>query len=170
MMKKLEKTEIKNYVLKLLKNRNVLEQERKTLLFERTQLERMPESETIESMLYAEGQRERVDSSIISNKTLDIALNYKQKHQALKTQALSEIDLRVRLIDNALRRLEFYVDGLEAYQASILRDYYFEGYTWRDLQDLRGVTYKTLIRHRDNGVKALVTRYHSLEELGLLDL
>lgn len=166
----MEKTEIKNYVLKLLKNRNALKQERKTLLYERTQLEQMPESETIESMLYAEGQRERVDSSIISNKTLDIALNYKQKHQELKTQALSEIDLRVRLIDNALRRLEFYVDGLEAHQASILRDYYFEGYTWRDLQDLRGVTYKTLIRHRDNGIKALVNRYHDLEQLGLLDL
>ena len=164
----MEQTDVKKYVIELLKSHNALEQERKMLLYEQEQLEKLSEDETIESMTFATGSGERVDSGDVSDKTVSIALNYRQRHQEQKAQALFEITSRIDWIEDTLLRLDFYIDGLAAHQASILRDYYFEGYTWRELQDLRGVTFKTLMKYRDEAVKALAAKYGALQKLGLL--
>lgn len=160
--------EIYDYVLDLLKNYNTMKREQESLQFERSRLEQMKAEETIEAMTFSSSQEERVDSGGISNKTADIALNYKQCHVELKARLLSEVDSRLRWINDTLERLDFYIGSLEAHQASILRDYYFEGYTWRELQDLRGVTDKTLMKHRNDAVKALVLKYSRLKSIGLL--
>lgn len=159
---------IYDYVLNLLKNYNSMKLEQESLQFERSRLEQMKAEETIEAMTFTSPLTERVDSSGISNKTADIALNYKQCHVELKARLLSEVDSRLHWINDTLERLDFYIDSLEAHQASILRDYYFEGFTWRELQDLRGVTDKTLMKHRDDALKALVLRYSRLKNIGLL--
>ena len=166
----MEQTDVKEYVIELLKSHNALEQERKMLLYEQEQLMKLSEDETIESMTFATGSGERVDSGGVSNRTMAIALNYRQKHEEQKAQALLEISSRIDWIEDTFRRLDFYIDGLEAHQASIFRDYYFEGYTWRELQDLRGVTYKTLMKHRDDAVEALAFRYARLERIGLIQM
>lgn len=166
----MKQTTVREYVVNLLKNHNTLEQEYKALIFERTQLERLLPEETIQSMVFAPRLGERVDSSKISNTTTDVALSYQQNYQEMKRSLLAEIDIRVNWLESTLHRLNFYIDGLEACQASILRDYYFQGYSWRELQDLRGVTYKTLMKYRDDAVTALSLRYARLEKIGLIEI
>lgn len=159
---------ISDYVLNLLKNYNSMKRELESLQFERLRLEQMQVEETIEAMTFSSSQEERVDSGKVSDKTPTIALNYAQQHRQTKEQLLAEVDARLRWLGNTLQRLDFYIDQLEAHQASVLRAYYFEGYTWRELQDLRGVTDKTLMKYRDDAVKSLGAKYNNLRHIGLL--
>lgn len=160
--------EMHEYVTGLLKDYNAMQQEIKALKYELSHLDIGSEQETIESMTYSIPMGERIDGGGISNRTPDIALTYSQKHEGLKQQTLCEVSDRLRWLRVTTDRLDFYINSLEAHQASILRDYYFEGYTWRELQDLRGVSYKTLIKYRDEGVGALTIKYNNLKRIGLL--
>lgn len=53
-------------------------------------------------------------------------------------------------------------------EAAILKEYYFEGYSWRELQELKGISAKTLIRHRDEAIKQLTGLYEPLAQMGLI--
>lgn len=160
--------DMKEYVVSLLENYNGMNQEIESLHFELENLKRTDDRETIEAMNFSFPTGERITSGNISDKTSDIALTYVQKHEEFKAKAFFEITARLRFLNETIGRLNFYIGKLDAYQASILREYYFEGYTWRELQDLRGVTYKTLIKHRNEAVKILTAYYSSVERVGLL--
>lgn len=160
--------EMKKYVLELLVNYNSMKQEIEALQYELNNFSTESENETIEAMIFSSPDGERVNSSRISNNTPEIALTYTQRNEKLKENTMREIIGRLRCLRATTDRLDFYMEKLEAHQASILQAYYFEGYTWQELQDLRGVTEKTLRKYRDDGVKALAQKYSSLHRLGLL--
>lgn len=160
--------EMKKYVLDLLANYKSMKQEIEALEYELNNLGTESEDETIEAMTFSSPNGERIDSGKISNKTPEIALTYAQRHEELKENTIQEIIGRLRWLRATTDRLDFYIEKLEAHQASILRDYYFEGYTWRELQDLRGITDKTLMKHRDDAIKILIMKYNSLKYVGLL--
>ena len=160
--------ELQEYVIELLKNYNHMKQEIQTLEYELRCLMASSKDEMIESMNFSPPSDERIQVGGISDKTPMIALNYEQRFTELKQEALNEVIGRLRCLKESVDRLDFYINQLEAYQASILKDYYFEGYSWRELQDLRGVTSKTLMKHRDDAIKALTIRYHNIERIGLL--
>lgn len=160
--------EMQKYVEEMLKNYNSMKQEIEALQYELNNFSTESENETIEAMIFSSPDGERVNSSMISNKTPEIALTYTQRNEELKENTMREIIGRMRWLRATTDRLDFYMEKLEAHQASILQAYYFEGYTWQELQDLRGVTEKTLRKYRDDGVKALAQKYSSLHRLGLL--
>lgn len=160
--------EMQQYVMDLLKNYSQMKQEIEALRYELSRVEAFSADEMIEAMTYSTPTDERVDSGRVPNKTPDIALTYAQNLADQKIQMTQQINIRLHWLCETVERLDFYIDKLEAHQASILRDYYFEGYTWRELQDLRGVTYKTLIKYRDHAVKALAIKYGSIGRIGLL--
>lgn len=164
----IENMDIKQYVISLLEGYNAMKQETETLRFELKNLKFEDEGELIEAMSLSSPGGEYISGGGVSDKTANIALNYARKRETLREQAAREMITRLHWLDATVDRLDFYIDKLEAHQASILRDYYFEGYTWRELQDLRGVTDKTLMKHRDNAVKALTMTYSSLNRIGLL--
>lgn len=145
-----------------------MKREQESLQFERSRLEQMKAEETIEAMTFSSSQEERVDSGMISDKTPTIALNYAMQHQQTKEKLMDEVDTRLRWIGDTLHRLDFYIDRLEAHHTSVLRAYYCEGFSWRELQELRGVTAKTLIRHRNAAIKNLVAQYEGLEQMQLI--
>lgn len=160
--------DMQKYVVELLKSYNPMKQEIEALQYELTHLVMESSVETIEAMTFSPPAGEFTTGGTISNKTPDIALNYAQKNEEFRKNAICEITTRLYELCEATDRLDFYIEKLPAHQASILREYYFEGYSWRELQELRGVTYKTLITHRNHAVKLLAAKYGSLERLKLL--
>ena len=161
--------DMKAYVISLLQEYNNMILEMDALQFELKNLAAAKDTEMIEALTFSFPDGDRVQSGKVTNKTQGIALTYVEKFSELKEQATCEINSRLQWLTVTVKRLDYYINKLEAHQASIIRDYYFERYSWRDLQELRGITYKTLIKYRNDGIKILVGKYQALEQLGLLE-
>ena len=162
--------DLRDYVIYLLEHYNQMKSEIDTLKFELRNLNRMKDTEMIEAMTFSSPLRdgEKVDSGSVSDKTTEIALDYREKLERLQREAQQSINSRLRDLCDSTERLDFYISKLPAVQASVLREYYFEDYSWRDLQELKGVSAKTLIRYRDEAVRRLTEMYSPLAEAGLL--
>ena len=159
----------REHVLYILEHYNQMKAEIETLKFELHNLEMMKDTEIIEALTFSSSLSERVDTSTISDKTEKIAISYQEKMLKMKQEAELEITNRLSVLTTETDRLNFYIDKLPPLEASVLKEYYFDKYSWRDLQDLKGISTKTLIRHRDEGLRRLVQLYEPLVRLGLLN-
>ncbi len=162
-------TVTKKHILYLLEHYNQIRAEIDTLKFELENLNRMKDVEMIEAMTFSSSLKERVDTSDMTDKTAEIALSYQEKFHQQKAETQHEISDRLFCLSTELERLEFYIGKLSPVETAVLREYYMENYSWRELQDLRGVSAKTLIRHRDEAIKRLDKMYEPLEKVGLLN-
>lgn len=161
--------EIKQYVIGLLTDYNSIKQEMDSLQFELKNLEISSDTEMIEAMTFSPPQGERVATGKISDKTSGIALTYAERFLEIREQAAHEVNARLWWLTATINRLDYYMDRLPAHQAAVLRNYYFDGYSWREIESLTGVSYKTLAHHKNSAIKALVQSYSLLEKLGVLD-
>lgn len=162
-------TDTKKHILYLLEHYNQLKAEIETLKFELKNLNRMKDVEMIEALTFSSAIKERVDSSETVNKTADIALSYREKLEKMRLEAQRIISLRLSDLSTEKERLDFYLGKLPPFEAAILKEYYFENYSWRDLQEIKGVSAKTLIRYRDSALKKLIKMYEPLAVAGLLN-
>ncbi len=161
--------QMEQYVITLLKRYNGLKKEIEALEFEMENIRASVPDEMIDAMQLSTPNGERVSGGAISDRTPEIALTYIERFSLLTTQAIAEINIRLAYLGGIVRRLEHSIDMLEAHQASIIREYYFERYSWRELQELKGISFKTLIKYRNDGIAALAERYAALARLGVLE-
>lgn len=155
-------------ILYLLEHYNHMRAEIDTLKYELAHLGQLKDAEIIEAMIFQVPTDERVATSEISDKTTRIALNYQEQMAQLQKDAINEITGRLAYLTATVERLDFYIGKLPALDSAILREHYFEKYSWRELQELKGISTKTLLRHRDEAVKRLVELYEPLVRMGLL--
>lgn len=160
--------EMQQYVMDLLKNYNQMKQEIEALQYELSRVEAFSADEMIEAMTYSTPTDERVDSGRVSNKTSDIALTYAQNLAEQKMQMTQQINIRLHWLCETAERLDFYIDSLEAYQASALREHYFDGFSWRELAQLKNISTTTLMKHRDMAIRRLSEKYDTLNRLGVI--
>lgn len=161
--------QMKEYVITLLERYNSLRKEIEALEFELENIRMSVPEEMIEAMQFSSPNGERVSGGTPSDKTPDVALTYRERFSQLTTQAVQEIGFRLAYLSGMIRRLEHSIDMLDAHQAAIIREYYFERYSWRELQELNGISSKTLIKYRNDGIAALAERYQVLADLGILE-
>lgn len=158
---------LRENILYLLEHYNQMRVEIDTLKFEMRNLNRMKDDEMIEALTFSASLGERVDSSGTSDKTIGIALSYHEKLEQLRNEAKAAISTRLSALLLTIDRLDFYISKLPPVEGTVLREYYIENYSWRDLQELKGVSAKTLIRYRDEALEKLVKMYTPLVEAGL---
>lgn len=159
---------LRENILYLLEHYNQMRAEIDTLKFELGNLTRIKDSEMIEAMTFSAPSGEKVDTSEVSDKTTRIALTYQKKLTQMQREAMDEITKRLSYLTDVTERLDFYIEKLPPLDSAILREYYFEKYSWRELQELKGISTKTLISHRDEAVKQLAAMYEPLLRMGLL--
>ena len=159
---------LRENILYLLEHYNQMRVEIDTLKYELEHLEQLKDSEMIEVMVFSVPSGERVSISGTSDKTTNTALNYQERLVQLQKDAVNEITGRLSRLTAMVERLDFYIGKLPALESAILREHYFEKYSLRELQDLQGISTKTLLRHRDEAVKRLMELYEPLVRMGLL--
>ena len=160
--------ELREKILYLLEHYNQMRAEIDTLKYELAHLSQLEDSEVIEAMTFTVSTGEHVTAGKTSDKTTGIALNYQDRKAQLQKDAVNEITGRLAYLTTMVERLDFYIGKLPALDSAILREHYFEKYSWRELQELKGISTKTLLRHRDEAVKRLVALYEPLARMGLL--
>lgn len=91
----------------------------------------------------------------ISNKTMQIALNFQDEADRMNYSTILEIDQELHTLKRRIKKLEFYVSQLEKKQAEVIRKYYFEEKTWPEIQKELHMSSRTLVKRRDDGLDAL---------------
>lgn len=92
----------------------------------------------------------------ISNKTMQIALNFQDEADRLNYATILEIDQELHALRQRIEKLEFYVSQLNKKQAEVIRKFYFEEKTWPEIQKEMHISSRTLSKYRDDGLDALV--------------
>lgn len=102
-------------------------------------------------------------SGHISDKTMQIALNFQEETDRLNYATVMEIDQELNALKNRAEKLDFYVSQLEPRQAEVIRGHYFDGKTWPCLQKELHISSRTLSKRRDGGLDALIAMGEYLE-------
>jgi len=109
----------------------------------------------IESLAFRHGDGQGSAQGHISNKTMYIALNYREKLEGSNTETIDEIALRLTDLERRQQRIEHYVSLLEDRDAAIIRMTFFEGLTNERIADALKITTKTVTLHRTKGIRIL---------------
>ena len=159
-------TDIRAQVIEDLKSYRSLQKKIILLRYEQEHPARISDSEVIDSMALSRPVIDGIRSAgYISDKTMRIAAQFRDKKDRLNQETTMEIAQELHAVERQLSKLEFYVSQLEEKQAEVIRKYYFEGKTWGELQREMHLAPRTLIKRRDDGLDALVSIYMYLGQV-----
>ena len=146
----MEQTKIREQVIDDLKQYPELKKKVILLRYEQEHPAKISDSEVIDGIRPA---------GFISDKTMRIATQFRDKKDRLNQETIMEIAQELYTVEQQISKLEFYVSQLEEKQAEVIRKYYFEGKTWGELQREMHLAPRTLLKRRDDGLDALVSIY-----------
>lgn len=162
----MERTNIRAQVIKDLKSYPELKKKVVLLRYEQEHPARISDGEVLGSMALSHPVSDGIRSSgYISDKTMLIATQFRDKADRLNQETIMEIEKELHDVERQLAKLEFYVSQLDHKQAEVIRKYYFERKTWGELQSEMHLAPRTLIKRRDEGVDALVSIYAYLGQV-----
>ena len=160
--------EPKEYVVMLLKNHARMVREIASLKFELKNFAKTDDNEIIEEMTLGTKLGDGIHSGKISDKTADVALRYREVADKVNEEALKAVVHRLDALETAVGRLAFYMGQLESAQTEVLRGYYFERQTWREMQEGMNLATKSLRKIRDAAVASLAEQYALLFSLSII--
>ena len=157
---------IKAKVLEDLKKYPELKKKVVLLRYEQEHPAKLSDSEVIDSMALSHPLSDEIKSSgYISDKTMRIAAQFRDRKDRLNQETVMEIAQELHSVESQISKLEFHVSQLDAKQAEVIRRYYFERKTWVELQQEMHLSPRTLIKRRDEGLEALVDIYKYLGQI-----
>lgn len=132
----------------------------------RFELQRPPAispEEMIDTMNFTHGHGEGHVSGVVSNKTMYIALNYREKSERVNRERLDEIASRLVPLERKLERLEHYVSLLNDRMARVIRLCYFEEQSWDAISSQLGVSIRSAQYLKNTAVEKLTEMYEFVE-------
>ena len=131
----MEQTKIREQVIDDLKQYPELKKKVILLRYEQEHPAKISDSEVIDSMALSRPVSDGIrPAGFISDKTMRIATQFRDKKDRLNQETIMEIAQELYTVEQQISKLEFYVSQLEEKQAEVIRKYYFEGKTWGELQ------------------------------------
>lgn len=162
----MERERIKAQVIEDLKSYPELKKKATLLRYEQEHPARISDSEVIDSMALSRPVSDGIrPSGFISDKTLQIAAQFRDRRERINQETVMEITRELHDVDRQLAKLEFQVSQLDKKYASVIWGYYFDGKTWGELQEEMHLSARTLIKRRDEGLEELVSMYAYLEQV-----
>jgi len=152
----------KEYIEDLLKNYHQRERDIAVRRFELANFTKLSEDEYISAANLAKGDGIGHVSGHISNRTLHIALNYREQTERLNQEAVIEINREIEALDLEQRRLRYYVSLLEERQAKVLEMTYFDKVPLEAIAKTLGLAERTVQDIRRDAIAALVQLYQSV--------
>ena len=157
---------IREQVIEDLKQYPALKKKIILLRYEQDHPARISDGEVIDSMALSRPVTDGIRSAgFISDKTMRIATQFRDKKERLNQEAVMEIAQELHAVERQISKLEFYVSQLPPKQAEVIRKHYFEEYSWPALQKELHVSSRTLINRRDEGLNELATMYQYMEQV-----
>ena len=117
-------------------------------------------TDMMEAMNFARDSCRYRSGGTASNKTLYIALNYRQQADQINSDAANEIVTQLGMLEQETKRLEYYVSLLEQRKAEVVRMSFFEQLSWNTVAQSMGVAVRTAQSIRVQAVDELVEMYN----------
>jgi len=151
--------EIKNYVLNLLESYQDRERKIAVLRYELDHPMQISQDEMIRTMNFTRGDGTGRTDGHISNKTLYIALNYKEQADRINAETVDEVARRLVILEQEQNRLVYYVSLLDKRQADVLRLAFFERISCDEIAKMLGVALRTAHKIKTQALDKLVEMY-----------
>lgn len=142
-----------------------MEREIAILQFELKHPAIVSEAEMRQAMSFARGEGTGKAIGHISDKTMYIALNYRQAAERLNREAVSGVSSRLLQLEQEVSRLKYYISLLEPRQSQVLRDFYFERRTNEEIAKGMNLAHRTVQALKRRAVDALTEMYNYVSEL-----
>ena len=158
--------ERKTYVVNLLETYHTRAQQIALLHYELKHPAHISPDEMIGTMNMAHGgEGSGHASGHVSDKTLYIALNYRDKADALNADVLSDTAARLTELEQEQDRLVYYVSLLDKRQTDVIRLSYFESLNQAEVADELGLGIRSVQTIKAQAINALTEMYAFTSEL-----
>lgn len=162
----MEREKIRVQVIEDLKSYPELKKKVVLLRYELDHPAKISDGEVIDSMALSRPISDGIrPSGYISDKTMRIAVQFRDRKDRLNQENIMEISQELHAVETLISKLEFHVSQLDPRQTEVIQKYYFEGKTWGELQQELHLSPRTLIKRRDEGVETLVDIYEYLGQV-----
>ena len=145
-------------IIALLKEYPELVQRRDILRYELEHPMEVSEKDMLDAMSFFHGEGGAPVGSI-SNKTLYIAMNYREKAAALNSDARNDIVKRLLPLERKIAKLEFYLRMLSEREQAVIRGMYFEGKKQREIAQELELSTWTIRKYHSDALSRLAGMY-----------
>ena len=151
-------------VEKLLKAYPETIQKRDCLAYQLAHFKGVSAEDVIASMMTPKVDGERVKSSNLSDKTAQIALEYREKQARMNREWCEWLERQWQLLNDEILFLESAIDSLPDKLAFFMRDLVIEHLTWDALESKYHISRFTVSAYRKKAIRELEARYDEREK------
>lgn len=151
-------------VEKLLKAYPEMIQKRDCLAYQLAHFKGVSAEDVIASMMTPKVDGERVKSSNLSDKTAQIALEYREKQARMNREWCEWLERQWQLLNDEIVFLESAIDSLPDKLAFFMRDLVIEHLTWDALESKYHISRFTVSAYRKKAIRELEARYDEREK------
>lgn len=144
---------------RMLKNYPAMVRERDSIAHQIAHFKGLTAEEVIESMYTAHSDGERVQTSNLSDKTAQIAMNYQEKMERINREWYEHLEKRMMFLTSEIQCFESALDTLPERQAAIMRDMITGDITWNAMCLVHRISRTTLAKHRKRAIARLSEIY-----------
>ena len=120
--------------------------------------------DVIASMMTPKVDGERVKSSNLSDKTAQIALEYREKQARMNREWYAYLEKQLQCVNDEIVFLEAAIDSLPDKLAFFMRDLVIEHLTWDALENKYHISRFTVSAYRKKAIRELEARYDEREK------
>lgn len=150
---------VRQYVVNLLESYSDTQKKIALLRYELEHPAKISAEEMIDAMAFSRGDGVGRTEGTVSNKTMFIAMNYRQQADRLNREEMDDLAQRLIPLENEINRLHYYLDMLDDAQREIIQLYYFERNSLRDISQKINISIRRLRDRKDEAVENLVQMY-----------
>ena len=151
-------------VEKLLKAYPEMIQKRDCLAYQLAHFKGVSAEDVIASMMTPKVDGERVKSSNLSDKTAQIALEYREKQARMNQEWCEWLERQWQLLNDEILFLESAISSLPDRLAPFMRDLVIEHLTWDALESKYHISRFTVSAYRKKAIRELEARYDEREK------
>lgn len=152
-----------NRLERMLKNYPAMVRERDSLAHQIAHFKGLTADEVIESMYTAHSDGERVQTSNLSDKTAQIAMDYQEKMERINREWYEYLEKRYRCLVEDISFFEGALDSLSGVLSDIMKDMFLKQCTWDTLVTVHHVSRMTIARYKKKALNELNLYYEEYD-------
>ena len=156
--------ETRTYVISLLESYHNRTNQIALLHYELEHPANVSSEEMIGTMSLSHGDGASRSKGHVSNKTLYIALNYREKAESLNLNTVDEISTQLVELEQIQARLDHCISLLDRRQKKLVQALYIDRLSMKETEKVLGRSAKTVRKLRDDTVDALARMYDFVKD------
>ncbi len=156
--------ETRAYVISLLESYHKRMNQIALLHYELEHPANVSSDEMIEAMSLSRSDGASCNKGHVSNKTIYIALNYREKAELLNFNTIDEISSQLVELEQIQARLDHCISLLGKHQKKLVQALYIDRLSMKETEKMLGRSAKTVRKLRDDTVDALAKMYDFVKD------